>query len=116
MKCAKLRHVEFSQRTRCTTFTSAVNVLFRRCGPMNRLLMVTGKIGVPIQPGAYHLIYQKDGSVFESNSGNNHSCAQQSVPHDHRDKYAPDGWDSARFQAVGAAGSWFRQNGVISSR
>ncbi len=29
---------------------------------------------------------------------------------------APDGWESARFQAVCMAWSWFRQSGVISSR
>src|SRR5688572_6147664 len=29
---------------------------------------------------------------------------------------APDWWESARFQADCAASSWFRQNGVISSR
>jgi len=29
---------------------------------------------------------------------------------------APDKWESARFQALCAAGSWFRQNRVISSR
>ncbi|MBN1406357.1 MAG: hypothetical protein JW956_01130 [Calditrichaceae bacterium] len=28
---------------------------------------------------------------------------------------APDGWESPRFQAVCVAGSWFRQNGVVSS-
>ncbi len=28
---------------------------------------------------------------------------------------APDGWESARFQAVCMAGGWFRQNGVLSS-
>jgi hypothetical protein len=29
---------------------------------------------------------------------------------------APDWWESARFQAVGVAWSWFRQSGVVSSR
>jgi hypothetical protein len=29
---------------------------------------------------------------------------------------APDWWESARFQAVCVALSWFRQNGVVSSR
>ena len=29
---------------------------------------------------------------------------------------APDKWDSARFQAVSVAWSWFRQSGVLSSR
>jgi hypothetical protein len=29
---------------------------------------------------------------------------------------APDWWESARFQAFSLAQSWFRQNGVISSR
>ena len=29
---------------------------------------------------------------------------------------APDGWESARFQAVCVAWSGFRQNGVASSR
>src|SRR5687768_13179188 len=29
---------------------------------------------------------------------------------------APDWWESARFQAVCVTWSWFRQNGVISSR
>jgi hypothetical protein len=29
---------------------------------------------------------------------------------------APDWWESARFQAVCLAWSWFRQNGVVSSR
>ncbi|RPI94204.1 MAG: hypothetical protein EHM40_07335 [Chloroflexi bacterium] len=29
---------------------------------------------------------------------------------------APDGWDSSRFQAACVASSWFRQNGVLSSR
>jgi hypothetical protein len=29
---------------------------------------------------------------------------------------APDWWESARFQAVCVAWSWFRQNSVISSR
>jgi hypothetical protein len=29
---------------------------------------------------------------------------------------APDWWESARFQAVSLAWSWFRQNGVVSSR
>jgi len=29
---------------------------------------------------------------------------------------APDGWESARFQAVCVASSWLRQNGVVSSR
>ena len=29
---------------------------------------------------------------------------------------APDVWESARFQAVFAALSWFQQNGVISTR
>jgi hypothetical protein len=29
---------------------------------------------------------------------------------------APDGWESARFQAVCVAWSWFRQSGVVSSR
>jgi hypothetical protein len=29
---------------------------------------------------------------------------------------APDGWESARFQAGFLAWSWFHQNGVISSR
>ena len=29
---------------------------------------------------------------------------------------APDGWESPRFQAGFVAGSWFRQNGVTSSR
>ena len=28
---------------------------------------------------------------------------------------APDWWESARFQALYVAWSWFRQNGVISS-
>ncbi len=28
---------------------------------------------------------------------------------------APDWWESARFQAVFVARSWFRQNGVVSS-
>ena len=31
-------------------------------------------------------------------------------------KRAPDWWESARFQAVCVAWSWFRQNAVISSR
>jgi len=29
---------------------------------------------------------------------------------------APDWWESARFQTVFLARSWFRQNGVVSSR
>jgi len=29
---------------------------------------------------------------------------------------APDWWESARFQAVCVAWSWFRQNSVVSSR
>lgn len=29
---------------------------------------------------------------------------------------APDWWESARFQAVCVAWSWFRQSGVVSSR
>jgi len=29
---------------------------------------------------------------------------------------APDWWESARFQAVCVASSWFRQSGVVSSR
>jgi hypothetical protein len=29
---------------------------------------------------------------------------------------APDGWESARFQAFCLASSWFRQSGFISSR
>jgi hypothetical protein len=29
---------------------------------------------------------------------------------------APDVWESAHFQAVSVAWSWFRQNGVISAR
>ena len=28
---------------------------------------------------------------------------------------APDGWESARFQALCVAWSWFRQNGVVPS-
>jgi hypothetical protein len=31
-------------------------------------------------------------------------------------KRAPDVWDSARFQAVFVAWSWFRQNGATLSR
>ena len=31
-------------------------------------------------------------------------------------KRAPDVWESARFQAVCVVWSWFRQNGVASSR
>ncbi len=34
----------------------------------------------------------------------------------HLTKRAPDGWESARFQAVCVAPSWFRQSGVLSSR
>ena len=29
---------------------------------------------------------------------------------------APDWWESARFQVFFVAWSWFRQNGVVSSR
>lgn len=34
----------------------------------------------------------------------------------HPTQRAPDWWESARFQAVFVAWSWFRQNGVVSSR
>src|SRR5688572_20294252 len=41
--------------------------------------------------------------------------AQHSVPEVSRDN-APDGWESARFQAFFLAWSGFRQSGVLSSR
>ena len=34
----------------------------------------------------------------------------------HLTQRAPDWWESARFQAISVAWSWFRQNGVVSSR
>jgi len=34
----------------------------------------------------------------------------------HLTKRAPDGWDSARFQALCVARSWFRQSGGVLSR
>ncbi len=37
-------------------------------------------------------------------------------PKRHLTMRAPDWWDSARFQALFVARSWFRQNGVVSSR
>jgi hypothetical protein len=43
------------------------------------------------------------------------TTAQHSVPKMHRDN-ALDWWESARFQALCVAWSWFRQSGVISSR
>lgn len=38
------------------------------------------------------------------------SCKQRLTRH------ALDWWESARFQAVFAAGGWFRQSGVVASR
>ena len=39
-----------------------------------------------------------------------------SVPWVRPTQRAPDWWESARFQALSVASSWFRQSGVISSR
>ena len=40
-------------------------------------------------------------------------ASQQSVPHDHRDKYALDAGDSAPSRAVFYASAFFRSNGVL---